>query len=99
MLTEVTTKKPVDFYRRNLQRAYVQNLIDKAARPADTSGDPFAAFFRGPNTYNTDVRAISRARLKAIQKKLQGAKGADGMTTAHFEDLDLQIRQALEAKS
>ena len=98
VLTEVATKKPVDFYRRNLQRAFVQNLIDKAARPADAGNDSFAAFFRGPNTYNTDVRAISRARLKSIQKKLQAAKSADGMTTAHFEDLDLQIRQALEVK-
>lgn len=98
VLTEITSKKPVDFYRRNLQRAYVQSLIEKSTKPAD-GNDPFAAFFRGPNTYNTDVRAISRARLKAIQKKLQGAKGSDPMSTAHFEDLDLQIRQALDPKS
>jgi len=98
VLTEITSKKPVDFYRRNLQRAYVQDLIDKSAKPAAASGDGFAMFFRGPSTYNTDVRAIARMRLKLIRKKLQGAKSADALTTAHFEDLDLQIRQALDAK-
>ncbi|MBL0322010.1 MAG: zinc-dependent metalloprotease [Ignavibacteria bacterium] len=99
VLSEISSKKPVDFYRRNLQRSYVQALIEKTDKPADVGNDPFAFFFRGPNTYNTDVRAISRARLKAIQKKLQGAKGSDPMTTAHFEDLDLQIRKALDPKS
>lgn len=98
VFTEVSSKIPVDFYRRNLQRAYVQDLIDKASKPATTSGDSIVLFFRGPSTYNTDVRAISRMRLKAIQKKLQGARGADPMTTAHFEDLDLQIRQGLDPK-
>ncbi len=94
ILTELQSGKPTDFYRRALHRAYVQELIDKSSKPA-ASSDPFASMFR-PNTYGTDVRAISRARLAALRKRLSGVKSADALTQAHYDDLALQIRQALE---
>ncbi|MEY3385660.1 MAG: hypothetical protein RIR53_471 [Bacteroidota bacterium] len=94
ILTELTSNKPTDYYRRALHRAYVQELIDKASKPA-ASTDAFAAMFR-PNTYATDVRAISRARLASLRKRLQTVKSADPITQAHYEDLSLQIRLALE---
>ncbi|MBU3700247.1 MAG: zinc-dependent metalloprotease, partial [Candidatus Kapabacteria bacterium] len=84
ILTELTSNKPTDYYRRALHRAYVQELIDKSSKPAATT-DAFAAMFR-PNTYATDVRAISRARLAALRKRLQTAKSADPTTQAHYED-------------
>ena len=77
-----------------MQRTYVQELIDKSAKPAGST-DAFAAMFR-PNTYATDVRAISRARLVALLKKLITIKSGDALTQAHYDDLALQIRQALE---
>ncbi|MBU3700317.1 MAG: zinc-dependent metalloprotease, partial [Candidatus Kapabacteria bacterium] len=94
ILTELTSNKPTDYYRRALHRTYVQELIDKSSKPAATT-DAFAAMFRS-NTYATDVRAISRARLAALRKRLQAAKSADPTTQAHYEDLSLQIRLALE---
>lgn len=94
ILSELQTNKPTDYYRRALHRAYVQELIDKASKPAPST-DAFSMMFR-PNTYGTDVRAISRARLSALRKKLTAIKNADAITQAHYEDLALQIRQALE---
>lgn len=94
ILSELQTNKPIDYYRRALHRAYVQELIDKASKPAPST-DAFSMMFR-PNTYGTDVRAISRARLSALRKKLTAIKNADAITQAHYEDLALQIRQALE---
>ena len=94
ILTELQTGKATDYYSRALHRAYVQELIDKSTKPAPSS-DPFASMFR-PNTYGTDVRAISRARLAALRKRLAAAKSADTLTQAHYDDLALQIRQALE---
>ncbi|MFN6136765.1 MAG: zinc-dependent metalloprotease [Bacteroidota bacterium] len=94
ILTELQIGKPTDYYRRALHRTYVQELIDKSSKPA-ASSDPFASMFR-PNTYGTDVRAISRARLAALRKKLSSVKSADALTQAHYDDLALQIRQALE---
>jgi hypothetical protein len=55
-------------------------------------------FMRGPSTYSTDVRAICRARLKSMLKKLQGARTTDAMTQAHYDDLTMQIKLALEEK-
>jgi hypothetical protein len=97
IFTELATKAPSDFYRRALQRTLVQELIDKSSKPA-SSGDGFIIFMRGPSTYSTDVRAICRARLKSMLKKLQGARTNDAMTQAHYDDLAMQIKLALEEK-
>lgn len=92
---EVLSRQPVDFYRRHLQRMYVQLLIDKSEKPTQAESNPFFAFLRGPSTYNTDVRAIARARLAMLQTALKGAVAADAATKAHVADLQLQIQRAL----
>lgn len=85
-----------DYYGRSLQRSFVQLLIEKATEPAaPTSTDFFAMIFRGPNVYNTDVRALSRAALATIQARLQKPAG-DEVTKAHNADLVLQIERALK---
>ncbi len=98
VFTEVQTKAPIDFYRRYLQRAYVQDLIDKSSAPS-SSGDFFMVFMRGPSTYSTDVRAIARQRLTTLKKTLSGLRSADALTRAHVEDLVLQITTALDPKN
>jgi hypothetical protein len=98
VFAEVQTKAPIDFYRRNLQRAYVQDLIDKSSAPS-SSGDFFMVFMRGPSTYSTDVRAIARQRLTTLKKTLSGLRSADALTRAHVEDLVLQITTALDPKN
>lgn len=96
IFSEVATKVPVDFYRRNLQRAFVQNLIDKTTPPTAAPDNSFAAFMRGPSVYSSDVRAISRAQLSSLMKRLKGSATADAVTKAHYEDLALQIARALD---
>lgn len=98
VFAEIQTKAPIDFYRRNLQRAYVQDLIDKSSAPS-SSGDFFMVFMRGPSTYSTDVRAIARQRLTTLKKTLSGLRSADALTRAHVEDLVLQITTALDPKN
>lgn len=99
LFKEVASRGPVDFYRRNLQRSFVQSLIAKAEKPAPApAGDAFAAFFRGPDVYNSDVRALSRAQLSGLLKKLKAASSSDASTKAHFADLALQIETALDVK-
>jgi hypothetical protein len=51
---------------------------------------------RGPSVYSSDVRAISRAQLSSLMKRLKGAVTADAVTKAHYEDLALQISRALD---
>ncbi len=88
-------KAAPDYYTRALQRAFVQALIDKTTEPpTSASADPFAFFFRGPNVYNTDVRALGRATLSTILARVKKAAG-DETTKAHNADLALQIERAL----
>lgn len=88
-------KAAPDYYTRALQRAFVQALIDKTTEPpASVSADPFAFFFRGPNVYNTDVRALGRATLSTILARVKKA-ASDETTKAHNADLALQIERAL----
>lgn len=96
VFSELSAKSSVDFYRRNLQRGYVESLIEKTREPEKQSGELSIRGFMAQlmDAYKTDVRAISRARLAALEKKMKGA-GSDAVTKAHFEDLSLEIRRAL----
>jgi hypothetical protein len=95
VFSELTSRAPVDYYHRNLQREFVAALITKTEEIDVASLGEFARFFV-VDTYNSDVRALARAHLAALEKKLQGA-GADALSKAHFADLQLQIRRALSA--
>lgn len=96
IFSELETKSPVDFYRRNLQRGYIESLIEKSREPEKQQGEfSFRAFVAQlMDAYKTDVRALSRARLAALEKKMKGA-GSDVVNKAHFDDLSLEIRRAL----
>lgn len=93
VFSELTTKRPVDYFHRNLQRDFVQSLIAKADK-VDFTGIPEIIRHAFADTYKTDVRALARAHLAALEKKMQGA-GADALSKAHFSDLQLQINRAL----
>ncbi|RPI67535.1 MAG: DUF5117 domain-containing protein [Ignavibacteriae bacterium] len=95
IFTELQQRKPVDYYRRSLQRSYVDGLIAKTKKPDNSSLTGFARFFAGPDVYNSDVRALVRARLAKLQTSLKGA-GTDPVSKAHFADLSLQIQRALD---
>lgn len=95
IFSELQQRKPVDYFRRNLQRSYVDGLIAKTKKPDNSPLTGSARFFAGPDVYNSDVRAIVRARLATLLTKLKGA-GTDPVSKAHFADLVLQIQRALD---
>jgi len=80
------TVKKEDVYRRNLQRMYVDNLIEKAK--SDDS-----------DIKNTDISAVVRSALMKIKKKLRssGEYNSDSITGAHFQELVSRI-EALDRK-
>ena len=77
-----------------MQRYFVENLINKTKKRKGPALTGFARFIMAPDTYNTDVRFISRAHLEALGKKL-GKGGGEKLTKAHWADLKLQIDRAL----
>jgi hypothetical protein len=87
-----------DAFKRNLQRGYIENL--KSLLNDDFKGIPgfsaatLASFGLTPiNTALSDIRPMVRAELKIIDARLP--KGGDAMTSAHYADLHIRIKEAL----
>jgi hypothetical protein len=72
--------QPIDAYRRNLQRAYVETLSSR---------------INGAQSQSDDVRAFFRGELKALDTMLT-AGSRDRETALHMEDMRLQIARALD---
>ena len=78
-----TTNTPVDAYRRNLQRAYVETLSSRV---------------NGALAQSDDVRASFRGELKTLDTDLAGnnARTTDRESVMHIQDLRVQIARALD---
>jgi len=98
VMKEIKTRKPIDEYRRNLQKQYILQLISIVQPDPQTEGNDFSEknFF----TWNkwTDVPSVVNAHmrrvLKEIQSALPGYKDAD--SRMHLMDLKERLKKALE---
>lgn len=105
---ELTTNKPVDLFRRNLQKAYAEKLIAVLNTPASAGGGaaPFSgAGFRfnpGPVTdiRKSDIMSVVRGQLVGLQRSIAAAvpRQTDTMSRYHLADLQARIQQALDPK-
>ena len=102
--SELVTKKPIEIYRRNLQKTYTEALISilNPAAPSFTiQGLPpaFAALFN-TNVKNTDIPSIVRAHLTALRSDILAAIPAttDKLSKYHLQDVAERIRRALDPK-
>jgi hypothetical protein len=76
------TAVPIDAYRRNLQRAYVETLGNRV---------------NGAQAQSDDVRAFFRGELKALDGELTSTRlSTDRATRLHMEDLRQMIARALD---
>src|SRR6202000_2618829 len=96
---ELKSNQVIDVYRRNLQKMYVEKLIDlvKPTPPADATAALLAGGRRGGAAAGprdgakelTDVVSIAKAQLRAINSMIKTALpgASDSMTNAHLQDL------------
>ena len=94
----------VDEYRRNLQRAFVDQMDRLISTPLVTPPPPgFVPFpgFEPPPPRPADARAQARLELVDLQGTLRAAlpKAADRATRAHIVDLQARINQILNPRS
>ncbi len=87
-----------DGFKRNLQRGYVEDLKgllndDFKGIPGLTAPQMANLGLTPVNIALSDIRPMVRAELKLIDTRLP--KGGDAVTTAHFTDLHLRIKEAL----
>ncbi|MBS1810429.1 MAG: zinc-dependent metalloprotease [Acidobacteria bacterium] len=82
---DAATAIKVDAYRRNLQRAYLDNLGDK---------------LNGRLATTDDTRALVRSELRALNADVAKAlaKTTDRVTRAHLDDVKDQIAKILDPK-
>jgi hypothetical protein len=107
---ELRTTAPIDIYRRNLQKLYVDKLIDivnPAPEPAPTATVPTGGGRRGGGfgapreLEQTDVVSVAKAELRLINTHIKAALPAttDNMSNYHLQDLSERITAALNPKN
>jgi hypothetical protein len=101
--SELPTGAPIDIYRRNLQKIYVEALdalINPAPPMAPPAGLPRGLVIFTGDIKNTDVPSIARAHLVQLRSEITAAivKETDKVSRYHLQDVAERIRQALEPK-
>lgn len=96
---ELTASRPVDMYRRNLQKIYVERLIT-LIKPPPTSGNPGnPGNSQGLNKTNDALSIVKghiRNLISDIRIALTGAKDMD--TKLHLQDMKERLSAALVAE-
>lgn len=82
---EMNASAPLDTYRRSLQRSYVERLA-KLVNSEDAA------------IANSDVPAIARGNLRAIQQKISGRASGQDLSAYHLADLLIRIEEILMPK-
>ena len=98
--SEIYAGKPIDAYRRRLQRVYLDAMASKINPPPP---NPLAAAFgqAGPSARaQGDYRGLLRAEMTDLSRELASAasRTSDRATRAHLDDARDQIRKMLEPK-
>lgn len=99
--TELNSKAKIDVFRRNLQRAYVDQLVDLLS--PENSLATLMIRIGGqdaPDPTKSDLTAIARGQLVRLQGQIKAAipGTADSLSKYHLQELADRIQQALNPK-
>lgn len=100
--SEVDARKPVDAFRRNLQKVYVERILFLLDQKAVVGGPSVRNWgvvtYPGVNPAKSDISSIMLAELRILQTKIKAALPliADKMTKYHLQDMLFRIEKALE---
>ncbi|WEK36178.1 MAG: zinc-dependent metalloprotease [Candidatus Pseudobacter hemicellulosilyticus] len=97
--SELPTRKTIDFYRRLLQKSYVDKLGAMVAPPAAPAPISMGGMVisMGGSSRSGDAPAIARAQLKALKAEIAAALPAysDRMSRYHLQELNEKIDRIL----
>jgi len=108
ILTELKTNQPIDIYRRNLQKLYIDKLIEivkpKPVPAAAAGAAPAAGGARRAGVREldqTDALSVCKGELRIINDMIKTslASTTDSMSKFHLQDLSDRITAALDPKS
>jgi hypothetical protein len=98
--SELPAHKPIDIYRRNLQKSYVASLtsfIGTGSQPV-TIGGVTVSVTTGSD--KSDIRSVVSAHLASLRAEINAAAASstDAMTKYHLQDVSKRIDNALNPK-
>jgi hypothetical protein len=101
--TELPGRKPIDIYRRNLQKSYVNILSALINPPAgQTITIPGTTFTisTAPSIDKSDIKSVVRAHLSSLRNEINAAAAgtSDLMSKYHLQDVSKRIDNALNPK-
>lgn len=100
--SELSSKKPIDVYRRNLQKSYI-DILDNLLNPPQTTTIVIGLGFGAGTPVNvdkSDIKSLVRAHLSALKNEVTAvaASSTDAMTKYHLQDIAKRIDKALNPK-
>ena len=100
--SELSTRKTIDVYRRNLQKSYVNVLTGLLNPPEITINLGGGGFNLAPsvNTDKSDIKSLVRAHLSSLRAEIISAAATtqDPMSKYHLQDVAKRIEDALNPK-
>jgi hypothetical protein len=105
IFSELKNNSSIDMYRRNVQKLYVDKLIE-LLKPGTATvrsvpvGVTYGFNTRRVNLAQTDLPSIARGQLNALKNdlKMSSARMSDRMSKYHVLDLISRIGEALDPK-
>ena len=94
---ELRRGEPIDTYRRNLQRGYLERMHFLMTEEVEAPESPFV--WRTPvDVSQSDIRAFVRGQLTELRRDVSRAAGrtSDRATRYHLEDVMVRIDRTLE---
>jgi hypothetical protein len=97
--SELAARKPVDIYRRNLQKSYVNSLSNLVASTTSISIAGVTVTSTSPD--KSDVKSVVRAHLASLRTEVVAAAAAipDQMTKFHLQDVSKRIDNILNPRN
>lgn len=102
--SELTAARPITIYRRNLQKSYVNTLINilnpPAAPTASSFGGGVVNNMGSSSTDKYDTKSVVRAHLQRLRTETTtaAASTADALSKFHLQDISFRISKALDPK-
>lgn len=97
ILSELKAGEPIDVYRRNLQKMYVDRLIQLVNPVVSSASGGRIVTASG---MQSDLISVAKAELRSINSMIGSSlqKQSDSLTNYHLQDLSDRITQALDPK-
>jgi hypothetical protein len=100
--SELASRKPIDVYRRNLQKSFVERIGAIVNPPAAASSFGGIVITFGPtiDAKKSDIISVLKGTLRQLRSDISAALPSitDRMTRYHLQDVNERITRILEPK-